>query len=215
MNLNISGIYQIKNLANNKIYIGSAVNIKNRWKSHKSRLNLNKHHSIHLQRAWNKYGENSFEFSIIELVEEKTKLLDREQFWLDKTNCYNLKIGYNISKYAGSRLGVKASDETKKKMSKSQKGNKNSLGHKHSNESKLKMKQNKDYTQTEEFREMRRKNTLGENNPTSRLNEKEVIEIRNLVKDGKMRDIDIAKKFNITRQMVYSIKTYRTWKHVS
>jgi group I intron endonuclease len=215
VSLNVSGIYQIRNITNDKIYIGSAVNIKNRWKTHKSDLNLNKHHSPYLQRAWDKHGVENFEFGVLELVDSKENLLTREQFWMDKTNCYDPKIGYNLSKYAGSRLGVKATEETKKKMSIINKGNKYSLGHKHTEETKQKMKANKAYTQTEEFSEMRKKHTQGENNPTARLTESKVLEIRRLVKEGNLRDVDIASMFGITRHMVYSIKTYRTWKHVS
>jgi len=51
-----SGIYQIKNTLNGKFYVGSAVNIKQRWSTHISSLNKNNHHSGHLQNAWNKYG---------------------------------------------------------------------------------------------------------------------------------------------------------------
>jgi group I intron endonuclease len=208
-----SGIYVIKNLLNNKIYIGSATNFKNRWKAHKSHLSNGKHHSIYLQRAWDKYGEANFLFEILELV-DKDELITVEQSWLDRTKCYESTIGYNMSKFAGSRKGVKATEETKKKMSASQKGNKNSLGHKHSDVSKQKMKENKDYTRTDEFKEMRRNHTRGENNPTARLTEAKVLDIRRLVKEGKSSTF-IAKQFGITVQMVYSIKTYRTWKHVS
>lgn len=215
MKLNVSGIYQIKNLINGKIYIGSAVSFSDRWKVHRFDLRNNKHHNKYLQRAWDKYNEENFEFTVLELVADKNNLLMREQFWMDETQCYDPKIGYNLSKHAGSRLGVKASEETKKKMSELHKGNKYSLGHKHTEESKQKMKANKEYTQTEEFSEMRRKHTQGENNPTARLTESQVLEIRRLVKEGNLRDVDIARMFGITRHMVYSIKTYRTWKHVS
>jgi hypothetical protein len=54
-----------------------------------------------LQSAWDKYGENSFEFCVLELT-ERTKLLKAEQGWLDKTKSYDKSIGYNIFKYAGS-----------------------------------------------------------------------------------------------------------------
>lgn len=213
--MNISGIYRIRNLSNDKIYIGSAVNIKGRWRTHKSDLNLNKHHSPYLQRAWNKYGEENFEFSVIEIVYDKNELLNREQFWMDETNSYDSKLGYNISKHAGSRLGVPASEETKMKMSESQKGNQNSLGHKHTEESKQKMSNSRKGNLSDNHLKTLSNKAKGENNPTARLTESEVLEIRRLVKEGNLRDVDIANQFGITRHMVYSIKTYRTWKHVS
>jgi len=124
-----SGIYQIKNLANGKIYIGSAVNIKGRWKRHKSDLLLNKHHSRYLQNACNKYGFKSFEFSILEYVEEESKLLEREQYFID-----TLKPEYNMHPIAGSPMGIKRSEETKKKISESHKGEKNYNYGKHTSE---------------------------------------------------------------------------------
>lgn len=119
--LALSGIYAIKNVINNKSYIGSAVCFKNRFKTHKSLLKRNAHHSIKLQRAWNKYGEDSFEFSILEIVEDKEHLLSREQHYLDLTDSAKSK-GYNICLKAGSMLGMKQSAETKAKISAASKG---------------------------------------------------------------------------------------------
>lgn len=108
------GIYKIVNLINNKIYIGSAVKFYNRFHIHKHHLKIGKHHSLYLQRAYNKYGENAFEFHILEVIENPTKekLIEREQFYLD-----SLKPDYNIAVIAGSNLGIKRSEETKRKQS--------------------------------------------------------------------------------------------------
>ena len=108
---NTSGIYQIRNKVDGKVYIGSAVLLPKRWREHKSDLRNNKHHSIKLQRAYNKYGEESFVFEILELVEDKAQLINREQYYIDK--CDAVKTGYNINKTAGSRLGMKHSEKTK------------------------------------------------------------------------------------------------------
>lgn len=88
----ISGIYKITNKINNKPYIGSSNNIERRWRQHISLLNNNKHHSIKLQRAWNKYGQDNFEFEIIEECDVE-KLLYLEQFYIDKYKAYF--EGYN------------------------------------------------------------------------------------------------------------------------
>ena len=74
-----SGIYMLYNIVDNKYYIGSAVNLRERWLGHKSFLNCNNHHSQHLQNAWNKYGEQSFKFQVLEYVADKNELLKREQ----------------------------------------------------------------------------------------------------------------------------------------
>jgi group I intron endonuclease len=106
-----SGIYQITNNINQRIYIGSAVNIKKRWYQHSSDLRLNRHYSLYLQRSYNKYGAKSFSYSILCLC-PKEDLIKMEQFFID-----TLKPEYNISKTAGSCLGLKASEETKRKIS--------------------------------------------------------------------------------------------------
>ena len=107
----ISCIYKIRNLANNKCYVGSAFNKNKRWAIHRSHLRRNMHHSILLQRVWNKYWEQSFRFEVIEYVDNKSKLIEREQYWIDL-----LKPEYNIAKAAGSPLGVVKSEETKAKL---------------------------------------------------------------------------------------------------
>lgn len=115
-----SGIYQIRNLVNGKIYVGSAVNLRRRKREHFNRLKNNKHPNIKLQRAYKKYGENNLVFEIIELVPNKEQLLDREQYYIDHLNSVNK--GYNICPVAGSSLKVKRSDETKAKISETLKG---------------------------------------------------------------------------------------------
>jgi len=102
-----SGIYKITNLIRGLVYIGSAADIGNRWSSHKKDLKKNIHANSYLQRAWNKYGEEAFEFVILELVEDKNKLIEREQYWMDYYKSYERDKGYNINPKAESCRGVK------------------------------------------------------------------------------------------------------------
>lgn len=88
----ISGIYCIENTKNHKKYIGQSIDIYQRWYVHKSKLNMNKHHSHHLQQAWNKYGDNCFIFYIIESCDESL-LNEREIYWIKYYNTYF--DGYN------------------------------------------------------------------------------------------------------------------------
>jgi group I intron endonuclease len=76
------GIYIIKNLVNNKIYIGSSVNIGNRFNQHKNSLRKNKHHNKYLQKSWNKHGEENFEFIVIERHSYPEKRLGRENKYI-------------------------------------------------------------------------------------------------------------------------------------
>jgi group I intron endonuclease len=116
------GIYAIEG-PNSCIYIGSATNIQGRWRGHRYDLRKGKHHSRHLQRAWNKYGEGSFVFRVIEGVESVSLLLIAEQKWLNyifetfpSTNIYN-----NV-RTAGHTIGHKFSDETRRKLAEAHKG---------------------------------------------------------------------------------------------
>lgn len=120
MTIKKPGIYKITNSANNKIYIGSAYNLSNRFSVHRYTLRNNKHKNKHLQAAWNKYGEQNFIFEIVELVNIEI-LLAREQYWIDALTPFKKEIGYNIAKIAGNTAGIKASEETRKKQSESAK----------------------------------------------------------------------------------------------
>jgi bifunctional DNA-binding transcriptional regulator/antitoxin component of YhaV-PrlF toxin-antitoxin module len=117
----ISGIYKITNIENKKVYIGSSINIWDRYKEHRKTLRRNKHHSKHLQKSWNKYGEDSFTFEVIEIVYDKDNLIEREQYWMDKYESYNDEKGYNINPNAGSQLGRKVPKENREKFKLSQK----------------------------------------------------------------------------------------------
>lgn len=107
-----SGIYKLFNKVTEKFYIGSAVNFRARWTQHKSKLRSNKHPNKFIQASWNLHGEDVFEFIILEYC-EKDVLLQREQIWLDQTNCYDRNIGYNLTPTAGSALGTKWTEERK------------------------------------------------------------------------------------------------------
>lgn len=106
-----SGIYQIRNTLNGKRYIGSAVDFKRRWNVHLSLLRRGRHYNFHLQAAFNKYGEATFIFEILEQIEDSMQLIAREQHYLDA-----LLPEYNISPTAGSQLGFQHTEETKRKM---------------------------------------------------------------------------------------------------
>jgi group I intron endonuclease len=104
-----SGVYVITNIVNGKIYIGSSVNIKKRWREHKNDLKKNKHHSSSLQKSYNKHGLENFIFEIIEFVDCK-ELFIVEQKYLDQYKPYERSNGYNISRTAKGPTGVNRDD---------------------------------------------------------------------------------------------------------
>ena len=93
---NKSGIYMILNTYNNKCYIGSTKNFYTRKQKHFRLLVLNKHHSNHLQKAYNKYGKDKFTFIILEECEIE-KLLEKEVFWINLKNSLDPRYGYNVA----------------------------------------------------------------------------------------------------------------------
>lgn len=115
-----SGVYKITNILNKKCYVGSTTGLlKNRCSNHNTKLNHNKHENIHLQNAWNKYGKENFEFSLLELC-SVDKTLEREQYYIDI-----LHPEYNIIQFAGGGIkGYKHSEKTKLIISESQRGEK-------------------------------------------------------------------------------------------
>lgn len=106
--LSRSGIYEILNTVNGKRYIGSAKCFSQRWAVHRYGLARGSHHSILLQRAWAKYGPDSFEFNILEFCRHKD-LIATEQQYID-----DLRPEYNICVVAGSSEGRVTSSETKR-----------------------------------------------------------------------------------------------------
>lgn len=124
--MNASGIYKITNIVNTMYYIGSTINFSKRWNRHKNDLKANRHLNSYLQNAYNKYGVEAFAFQILEYCEPK-KLLEREQFYLDIYNSYDREFGYNLSPTAGNTLGVKHTEEFKKKISKITTGRKHTI----------------------------------------------------------------------------------------
>ena len=112
------GIYMIQNKVNGKIYIGQSVDINSRWGSHKGELRYNSHYNKHLQKSWNKYGEDNFEFTIICECNEN-QLNTMEEYYIFELMTYDPDFGYNKS-YGGG--GCRATEETRKKISDSSKG---------------------------------------------------------------------------------------------
>lgn len=111
------GVYAIINQVSAHRYIGSSCSINRRWAEHRYDLRHGKHKSEYLQNAWNKYGETSFVFTILEIVESPELLQEREQHYMDF-----FQPEYNIYPYAFSSRGAKHSEETKSRISQKNRG---------------------------------------------------------------------------------------------
>lgn len=121
---NQSGIYQITSkIKPERFYIGSAVNISERWRLHLQHLKKGDHHSSKLQSHYNKYGLSDLQFSIL-IGCDKENLIANEQFFIDSYNPW-----FNMRPKAESNLGMVVSKETREKQRMAKLGKKQSKEH--------------------------------------------------------------------------------------
>lgn len=191
-------IYAITNIENKKVYTGSTIcKLKKRWQEHRSMLRNNKHHSRHLQNSWNKYGESSFVISILEKIQRKENMLEREQYWLDFYKSWDINIGYNISKSAYAPMVERNhTEEAKRKISKHFSGRKLTKEHK----KKIGLASSK--------------NQLGENNHISKLTTESVREIRRKYKPHKYSQQRLAKEYGVSKTAIQQVVENRSWMHI-
>jgi group I intron endonuclease len=98
-----AGVFQVKNTVNNKVFLGSSLNLEGQLNSHKFKLSLGQHPNKELQKDWNEYGPDKFEFEILEVVKNheapnfnlNDELTLLEEIWLEKLQPFG-EQGYNI-----------------------------------------------------------------------------------------------------------------------
>jgi group I intron endonuclease len=138
-------IYKIRNVLNNSYYIGSTVDSRKRFWAHRKSLRAGSHDCAHLQRAWNKYGEDVFKFEIVEQLESKEGLYPAEQKWLNEH--FGADYCYNTAAHADSPMRD-ASDEMRQRLAEKTKTFSEThgsprLGHRHTEETKERIRQKK------------------------------------------------------------------------
>jgi group I intron endonuclease len=202
------GVYQIKNKLNEKVYIGSSVNVENRWYQHKKFLRDNSHCNEYLQNSWNTHKEESFEFTILEVLEEEKELFIKEQYWIDICSSFIRDKGYNIQQYAGSgNRGICFTQQHKDKIRDSR------IGKKHSIETKNKIgKISKNRFPTEDTRKKLSSCKKGEYNKDVKLNWDLIKEIRKNY-EGKADNtyISLARKYNVAFSTIQRIINNTRW----
>lgn len=109
------GIYCIKNIVNNKVYIGKSINIYRRINEHISMLNTKrKDENIHLTNAWHKYGSSSFEYYVVEYLEiNEIKVAERELYWIKQFKALDKETGYNLRSDSDSKMIVHSNTSIK------------------------------------------------------------------------------------------------------
>lgn len=136
-----SGIYMITNIITGNIYVGQSIDLSKRFIKYFCHSYIKSKESLIISRALIKYGYSNFSVYILEYC-DKSHLIQREQYYLDKLNPeYNILRSMKI---AGSSRGYKHSQDSKDKTSKALKdiyiGIKSPLyGKTHTEETKKKM----------------------------------------------------------------------------
>lgn len=90
-----NGVYLITNKVNNKTYVGSSKDINRRIKTHKRELAEGSHNNRKLQKDYDKYGDENFEYTILEKDVEHEFLTAYEKYWMYKYNSIVMYRGYN------------------------------------------------------------------------------------------------------------------------
>jgi group I intron endonuclease len=98
-----------------KWYVGSSIHIERRKATHLKQLRVGTHTGVKLLRAWKKYDPSVWEWQVLSVCDDPSReqLLEQEQFWIDKLDAFH--NGYNALPKAGSCLGVKWTEERRKK----------------------------------------------------------------------------------------------------
>lgn len=227
------GIYGIRNKINGKIYVGkTTMNFGDRWDNHRACLRGGYHGNKYLQRSWNKYGEDNFEFIILVncVNDEDTDAVN--QLEIEQIEKYRkLGLSYNIHDGGAGGLfkGKHLSEETKRKIG--EKNRINMTGRKANKETKEKMSHSqkeryKKWTEKEKIewgeklsqcltgikKPSLSKHMLG-NKRGAKYTLEQVNEIRRLHENENKSYSEISNIMQIPRQAVYLIATYRRWKN--
>lgn len=183
-----AGIYRINGPAGGS-YVGSAKNLRDRWKRHKAELRRGVHHNRNLQLLWDAFGEACFTVAVLEEVPDPAGLIDAENRWLRRASADG-EI-FNISADARSPF----------------------LGMTHTTESRAKMSASTAAAVTPEVRAAMRQRTRGTGNPGVKLGDADVLEICKRLLAGE-HAADLASAFGVTQETVYQIRSGRTWTHL-
>ena len=203
------GVYHIFCMANGKGYVGSSFDIHARFLYHKSQLRNNKHPNRHIQLAYNKHSGDSFIFYILANCpkEYRVKL---EQWFKDKS-IYDSR--FNIREKCESNEGIPLSDSAKEKLRIKATNRRHSEATKKML-SKLKIDRiNNDSIYRDKLMRNIVKNTVGVGNPNSKLSDKDVIEIKNRIRNGE-RVCEFKGLYNCSDSMIYEIKRGASWTHI-
>nr|DAO35045.1 MAG TPA: intron associated endonuclease [Caudoviricetes sp.] len=186
-------VYKATNKINNKVYIG----ITTKTLEHRKRIHIrdSKTKDTYFYRALRKYGENNFEWEIIDSAETMEELEELERYYINLYDSFNnKKKGYNST--SGGHNLYEITDEERHNRSKRAKGKNNPM---YGVESPMK---GKHFTEehkskiSNSLKKSYRPHVVGGSNPSAKkvinLDTKEIFETLT----------DASKKYGISRQMI-------------
>lgn len=223
------GIYFIRNKITGIGYVGqTANNFGDRRDSNFAKLRHGKHDNVLLQEDWDKYGEDNYEFVVLEELESPMNIDEREKFWIAKMKkegkSFNLQsggkgfCGLHISEEAKRKigeanrihgLGRKASEETKKKMSLAR------IGKSLSEETRERLRM-ANIGRKQSF-ETKMKNSIAHSDEKCSLakyTKEQVLMARELYANGNHDYKDIAVQTGIKKDALYDIIARKRWKYI-
>lgn len=225
---NLTGIYKIKNLINDKIYIGKTeVRFVERYWNHVWKLNNRSHDNKYLEKSWWKYGDTNFVFEVVHILDNDEDINNLENYYIELFDSFN--NGYNLTMGGEGKRGYVTSD--KAKMIIGAKNKINNLGKKHSEETKIKMRKSSRHLSpspqtiekiklartgikaSNETKEKLRLLNLGSKSPVAKINEDIVYKIKSDLLSGVLQK-ELSQKYDIPLSTISSIANNYSWTHV-
>jgi group I intron endonuclease len=228
-------IYKATNLVNSKVYIGLTTETLEQRKSRHLRDAFNQDSNLVFHMALRKYGKDNFQWEIIDdVATNESELKEKEIYYISLYKSYihaDKSNGYNMTMGGEGTFGYSHSEETRLKMSEAKKGRiiteesrlKMSIarkGRKITDKTKKKMSDSsKGKIHTDDTKKklsnirIKNESSKGSNNPKSKLNERDVVEIKQLLKSG-IRQKEIANAYGVTISVISKIKSGEIWKHI-
>lgn len=207
--------YKITNLINGKVYIGQTNRPHKRWIEHKVRDT-----GYPISNAIKKYGANSFEFKIIAITDQQSKIDECEKCFIKIFKANVKKFGYNLTAGGDGMFGRKHTVATRAKMSIAH------TGHKHSEETIEKMRvSSMGFVHSKEAKEKIRQIRIGtkrshqildkisgENSWKAKLNWNMVNEIRTKYLEGNITLTELANIYRVSYSTIQNIISNTTWR---
>jgi group I intron endonuclease len=228
-------IYKVINLINNKIYIGQTIQtLRERKRRHISCAFVS-NSNVYFHKALRKYGKENFKWEIIDIAETHEELNEKEKYWIALYNSFG-ENGYNCTIGGDATTGYKHTEESKEKMSKTLKENGALKGSNNPNSkltevkvleikelikngaslSEIARRFNTTYSIISKIKRGITWKNVGEDVSYIKyhLTEDEVREIKILLNEKDLNQKEIAKKFNVSTDVISSINVGRNWRNV-